>query len=183
MTDTDDQDDEAPPSGRGRRTFHITVSDAPDDMAPSIRQAARRTLQSQGFRRGCLDIAVLGDAEMRRQHARWSGEDSTTDSLAFDLRVEPIQGRVDGQLLVCKSMARRRARSRRGDWRAELLLYVVHGCLHLCGHDDHDPDDAARMHQEEDRLLTSLGWGAVFRGHQRRSAAKIVSRSRRGTKK
>ncbi len=167
MTETDDQDDQPPSSGRRRRTLKITVNDAPDELTASIRNAARRALQSHGFRQGRLDIAVLGDAEMRRQHARWCGEDSTTDSLAFDLRNESVDGLVDGQLLVCKSVARRRARSRRSDWRAELLLYVVHGCLHLCGHDDHDAAEAARMHEEEDRLLTALGWGPVFRAAAR----------------
>ncbi len=176
MTETDDQDDQVPSAGRRRRTLKITVSDAPDDMAPPIRDAARRALQSQGFREGSLDIAVLGDAEMRRQHARWRGEDSTTDSLAFDLRDKPVDGHVDGQLLVCKSVARRRARSRRSDWRAELLLYVIHGCLHLCGHDDHDAAESARMHEEEDRLLTALGWGPVFR------TAEVGSGARRGAK-
>jgi probable rRNA maturation factor len=180
MTDTDDQDDQATSSDRRGRTLKITVTEAPDDMAPSIRKTARRALQSQGFRHGRLDIAVLGDAEMRRQHARWSGEDSTTDSLAFDLRDESVHGLVDGQLLVCKSMARRRARSRKSDWRAELLLYVVHGCLHLCGYDDHDAAGATRMHMEEDRLLTGMGWGPVFRAAGCRSAAGSVSRSCRG---
>ncbi len=180
MTETDDQDDQAPPSGRRGRTLEITVGEVPDNMAPLIQQAARRALQSHGFRQGRLDIAVLGDAEMRRQHARWSGDDSTTDSLAFDLRTEPTDGLVDGQLLVCKSVARRRARSRKGDWRAELLLYVIHGCLHLCGFDDHEVDDATRMHEEEDRLLTVLGWGAVFGGDGRRKSAKAVPRSPQG---
>ncbi len=176
MTDTDDQDDQAPPSSRRGPVLKITVNEAPDELAPPIRKAARRALRSQGFRQGRLDIAVLGDAEMRRQHARWRGEDSTTDSLAFDLRDESVDGLVDGQLFVCKSMARRRARSRRSDWRAELLLYVIHGCLHLCGYDDHDTAEATRMHDEEDRLLTALGWGPVFRG------AGAVSGSRRGKK-
>jgi probable rRNA maturation factor len=44
----------------------------------------------------------------------------------------------------------------------ELLLYVVHGVLHCLGHDDHDPDAAARMHAEEDRVLAAVGVGVTY---------------------
>ena len=42
--------------------------------------------------------------------------------------------------------------------RAELLLYVIHGILHLSGHDDHDPDDARRMHAVSLDLLRAIGY-------------------------
>ena len=40
----------------------------------------------------------------------------------------------------------------------ELVLYVVHGVLHLCGFDDHDPADRARMRDAEARVLEHLGF-------------------------
>ena len=169
MTETEEQPEpkRKPPSGNHRRRLMITIHDGPDGMEEPLREAARHTLRSQGFRSGQLEIAVVGDTEMRRLHARWLGDDSTTDVLTFDLRERPKAGSVDGQLLLCKSVARRRARARGTDWRDELLLYVVHGCLHLCGHDDHSETDAARMHALEDKILTELGWGAVFSGRTR----------------
>lgn len=44
----------------------------------------------------------------------------------------------------------------------EMTLYVLHGVLHCLGHDDTDEDSFARMHAEEDRLLTAAGLGALF---------------------
>jgi ssRNA-specific RNase YbeY (16S rRNA maturation enzyme) len=44
-----------------------------------------------------------------------------------------------------------------------LLLYGVHGLLHAIGHDDHEPGAHALMHAEEDRLLTKIGVGPIFR--------------------
>ncbi len=189
MSTSDDQaDQDHPPSGSKRARLHIEVSGGPDGMERDIRDAARRAIRSQAYTQGTLEIAIVGDTEMRRQHEMWMRLDTPTDVLSFDLRddvdavpqaqqslqsLQPTSrktrrtdpGRsVDGQLIVCKSVARRRARARGSDWRAELLLYVVHGCLHLCGHDDHDPDAAAKMHEQEDRILTALGWGAVFAG-------------------
>ncbi len=162
MSDTDPYDDQEPPSGGRNRELTITINDSPDGLESPIRKAARATLTTHHIRHGTLDIAIIGDAEMRRQHAHWLNQDSTTDVLTFDLRDDDVEDRVEAQLLVCKSVARRRARSRKTDWHAELLLYVVHGCLHLCGFDDHTPEESARIHEQEDRILQKLGWGPVF---------------------
>ncbi len=109
---------------------------------------------------------------MRRQHRDWMGDGSVTDVLTFDMR--EIRGRprgrkagrpiepIDGQLLVCEAVARRRARAFKTDWRGELALYVVHGCLHLCGYNDCRRRDAAAMHRREDQILCDLEFGPVY---------------------
>ena len=48
----------------------------------------------------------------------------------------------------------------------ELLLYVVHGTLHLLGFDDQRPEDARAMHKKEDQLLSELGHGFVYQKEQ-----------------
>jgi len=146
---------------RGDRLI-VTVSGNTSGLKSEIIDVAGRALRSQGLVRGSLHVAVVGDTVMRRQHRRWLGEDSTTDVLTFDLRDVPKKGFVEGELLVCSALARRRARADRRDWKPELLLYVVHGCLHLSGRDDCDESQAARMHRIEDRILSSLGWGPVY---------------------
>lgn len=176
MTGTEDQA-EQDPSGNRRRRLSISIADCPEGMNRPMRDAARRTLQKHGYRQGRLEIAVVGNAEMCRQHARWMGDNSSTDVLTFDLRDKPEAGLVDGQLLVCRSVAKRRARSRNADWRGELLLYVVHGCLHLCGYDDQDEADASRMHEREDEILVGLGWGEVFSKAGRRRLKAKTKRS------
>lgn len=142
-------------------------------MAAKIRRTARATLQSQGFGDGSLEIAVVGQRQMCRLHRLWLGHDAATDVLSFDLRECPRPGQVDGQVVVCAAVARRAAQAHDTDWRGELLLYVVHGCLHLCGFDDLRPHGAARMHKEEDRLLTALGWGPIFSGARPAPAAAM----------
>ncbi|HVP09912.1 MAG TPA: rRNA maturation RNase YbeY [Phycisphaerae bacterium] len=140
----------------------VVVCDAPAGMEAEIRRAARRAMQAGGYHSGRLEIAIVGDAEMRRQHQRWLGRATVTDVLSFDLRDRAEPGRVEGQLIVCETVARRQAKLHDADWRGELLLYVVHGCLHLCGHDDRRAVHAAEMHAREDQLLSLLGWGPVF---------------------
>ena len=170
MTASETNPDTDPAGDRHRRRLTISVTGCAEELAALIRRAARRTLESQGHRRGRLEVAVVPDAEMRRLHHRWLADAEPTDVLSFDLREDPRDKLVDGQLIVCRSVARRRARSRKADWRGELLLYVVHGCLHLCGWDDKEAEEAARMHREEDKLLSELGWGAVFAPRAARAA-------------
>jgi len=121
-----------------------------------------------------LDIEVIDTAEMKRQHKQWMGDGSVTDVLTFDLCDRP-RGPIEGQILVCVDVAKKRA-GPRGDWKRELALYVVHGCLHLCGYDDHDPRDYKKMHAREDEILESLGLGRVF-AEQTISKAKRTRRT------
>ena len=174
---------------RERNRVVITVSGRPEKLAERIHRVARAVLRTEGVRQAALDVAVVGDARMRRENRRWLGEEGVTDVLTFDLREEErsdergrgsVEGRrrpwIDGQVIVCQSVARRKARARGADWRKELLLYVVHGCLHLCGYDDERSEDAERMHRREDEILTALGLGAVFSGDPARSRRAEVLR-------
>jgi probable rRNA maturation factor len=125
---------------------------------------ARAALLGAGAESGTLDVTFVNDGLMRQLHGHWLGANRTTDVLSFDLRAGPGAAGVEGEVVVCLPAARRAARSRGGDWKAEGLLYVAHGCLHLCGYDDRAAKGAARMHRREDDLLESLGWGRVFSG-------------------
>jgi probable rRNA maturation factor len=170
------------PAGAEKQDIGVVVSGSPSGLRERIRRAAVEAVHSQGYCHGRLEIAIVDAAEMRRQHKQWMGRATLTDVLSFDLRDRPEGGFVDGQLIVCEAVARREAGRQDTDWRGELLLYVVHGCLHLCGHDDHRAADAAKMHEQEDRLLSLLGWGPVFAGpvSGRPAGAPAARRLRRG---
>ena len=58
--------------------------------------------------------------------------------------------------------AKRSSAQRGTDVAAELLLYALHGTLHLCGYDDRSRAGFERMHAREDELLVALGVGPVF---------------------
>lgn len=126
-----------------------------------LEQHLARAARRLGVRKGRLSVAIVGDRRMATLHQRFSNTPGTTDVLTFDLR-EPGQHTLEGELILCRDQARRQARRRGHDVRLELLLYAVHGLLHLLGHDDHHPAGYRRMHQVEDRLLASLGLGRVF---------------------
>lgn len=124
------------------------------------------------LRRGELGVVVVGDQRMSELHQQYHHDASTTDVLTFDLRdwqeTSPPDDppAVQGEIYICLDEARRRAESLGHDVRGELLLYAVHGLLHLLGYDDHDLRDFHRMHAMEDELLEAVGVGRVFANDQ-----------------
>ena len=114
-TEAGDPLPDEPPSRAG---LSIAVSGCTADVLADLERAARHALAQQRIASGSLEIAVVDDAEMSRHHAQWLGDDSTTDALTFDLRDEDADdATVDGQLVVCEAVARRRAAAAGPDWR------------------------------------------------------------------
>jgi rRNA maturation RNase YbeY len=109
-----------------------------------------------------LSVALVGNARMAALHQQFMAISGPTDVLTFELDYDP-RGRVTaGEVVVCVPHALREARRRRRPPRDEVLLYALHGMLHLCGYDDRTARDFARMHRREDQILDELGVGAVF---------------------
>lgn len=121
---------------------------------------ARRAAAALGVA-GRLSVRVVDDSRMAEAHERYAGVAGTTDVLTFDLTESP-GAPLEVDLLVCGDEAERQASARGHEAGRELLLYVLHGLLHCLGHDDHDEAAAARMHDEEDRVLRAIGVGATF---------------------
>jgi probable rRNA maturation factor len=137
-----------------------------------IRRVVRAVLKAEGCAGAEISVALLGEAAVRELNSQYLHRPDETDVLAFDLADEDVSeadGRdadrrapLLGQVVVNVDLARRRAAERRVDPAGELMLYVVHGCLHLLGHDDAEPARADAMHRREDELLEQLGYGRVF---------------------
>jgi probable rRNA maturation factor len=122
---------------------------------------------------GEVRLKIVGDAEMAEAHETYAGVPGTTDVLTFDLiDGESVRtGVLDADIMLCLDESQRQAAKRGHDARRELLLYAIHGILHCLGHDDHDAEAYATMHEQEDRLLAALGVGATFaRDEHRRDA-------------
>lgn len=109
-------------------------------------------------RRPGLSVAVVfvSDPRLAELHERYLGDPTPTDVMAFDLGA-PGLGPA-GEVYVSVDRARAVALARDLAPDRELALYVVHGCLHLCGYDDHRPRDRARMRAAERVVLARLGY-------------------------
>jgi probable rRNA maturation factor len=109
---------------------------------------------------GDLSLSLVDDREMARLHGEFSGDPTPTDVLAFPLEGPGPAGAgfPAGEVVVSVETAVREARARGLRPRTEVLLYAVHGILHLRGEDDHDPVRARRMDRRTLALLRGLGY-------------------------
>jgi len=101
------------------------------------------------------DIAVVASAEIAAMNRRYLGHAGPTDVLSFDMSDSGSRG-ISAQIVVCGDVAVKQARARGLGQQRELMLYVVHGLLHLMGYDDQSPRGAAKMHAREDEILEAF---------------------------
>jgi probable rRNA maturation factor len=113
---------------------------------------------------GELSLALVGDTKMSDLHQQFLGIAGPTDVLTFPLQSDAKGRVIGGEVVICVAEARRRCRKSGGKLREELLLYALHGLLHLCGYDDRTDREFKAMHRMEDRILSQLGVGPVFAG-------------------
>lgn len=102
---------------------------------------------------GEVSLVFLTDDALARLHGRFLNDPTTTDVITF--AGEPAHG-VGGEICVSVDTAAAYARAHGHDFAAELTLYVVHGWLHLAGHDDLAPAKKRLMRRAEGRAMKLL---------------------------
>jgi probable rRNA maturation factor len=125
----------------------------------AIRKVLRQGLKAEG-KDAELSVALVGDSEMAALHERFLGRRSVTDVLSFPYEV--ADEFVSGEIVVNAERAVREAARRPHSAQDELLLYVVHGLLHLLGYDDRRAADRRHMRQREQAVLKAAGCKVEF---------------------
>jgi len=141
---------------------------------------------------GELSLAFLTDAALAKLHAQFLGDPATTDVITFEGAGETgagetgagetgtgktgtgetgttgtgttgtAQPQMAGEICVSVDTARAYAQKHGRVFAEELLLYVVHGWLHLAGYDDLQPAKKRRMRAAEKRAMALLGKTGVM---------------------
>ena len=116
-----------------------------------LRALARSVLLGEDAERSELSVSFVTEDEIADLHEHYMHEDGPTDVLSFPLDDdgEGEDGvRVLGDVVIAPSVA---ARSRPDDSAAEIRLLLVHGILHLLGHDHMRDDEKAEMWTRQER--------------------------------
>ncbi|NBO92728.1 MAG: rRNA maturation RNase YbeY [Planctomycetia bacterium] len=121
-----------------------------------LREAARAVLEGEAIREYEISLAFVDDSTIHRLNKQYLNHDEPTDVLSFPLS-GPKAKKLEGELILGAEVAARQAGERGHDVQAELILYVIHGLLHLCGYDDLDDTAAATMRERERHYLEVLG--------------------------
>jgi probable rRNA maturation factor len=117
-------------------------------IAEVVAFVARR----EGVALADVDVAVVGLKDMVSLHRRFLGRTRGTDVLSFDLSEADTRG-ISAQIVVCGDTARREAPLHGLGLQGELMLYVIHGLLHLTGYEDATVRGASRMRARQEELL------------------------------
>jgi probable rRNA maturation factor len=115
-----------------------------------------------------LGVHLVATPEIIRLNGQFLRHAGPTDVIAFDYsepgRRTPDPGprtldpgpQLCGEIFICVDEAVSQARKFRTSWQSEIARYLVHGVLHLLGHDDSRPVDRRKMKQAENRRLREL---------------------------
>lgn len=124
-----------------------------------LRSAVAAVLPEEGITTAAINIAIVDDPTIHDLNRRFLNHDEPTDVLSFLL--DDTDG-IEGDVIVSAETAIRSAA--RYDWPPadELLLYVIHGTLHLVGYDDLDDASRAEMRSRERYYLAALGLQAKY---------------------
>jgi probable rRNA maturation factor len=126
-------------------------------LARRVRSRARALLAALGRPESSLSILLTTDGRIRTLNRRWRSVDHATDVLSFPAHAPPGSGPDLGDLAISLDTARRRAARAGRSVGAEVDRYLVHGLLHLVGHDHQGPAAAREMARVEDELLGRAG--------------------------
>ena len=147
----------------------------PVDVARWVR-LAEQVLDAEGVRGDAeLSVLFMSEASIAELNEKFMGEDRPTDVLAFPIDDDPMQrGRFPdngpagpsrdrefpddlpvllGDVVICPAVAARQAPEHGQSLEDELALLVVHGILHVLGHDHADEEETKAMQAKEQDLL------------------------------
>ena len=134
-------------------TVDVQIAELGGSPAPAATEIARWAGEARGEDSRSLCLRVVGEAEAAALNARFRDRDRATNVLAFPAE-EPG---VLGDIAICAPVAAREARQQDKALADHFAHLVVHGVLHLLGHDHGTPAEAADMESRESEVLGRFG--------------------------
>lgn len=126
----------------------------PEGYADALVAAVKIAAESAGIVAGEIEIAVVDDARIHELNRRHLDHDWETDVISFPYELH--ENFVSGELIISWETASREAQVTGWAGLTELVLYAIHGTLHLVGMDDQDETQRAEMRRAELAVLGQL---------------------------
>jgi len=139
---------------------------------PLLRRMTRLLLENFcGIENYELCIHLVAAPEMARVNQQFLQHEGSTDVITFDFEDSPpaspspvgreragvrVLSSLHGEIYICLDDALKQSHQFRTTWQSEVIRYVIHGVLHLLGHDDLKPAARKKMKREENRLLQEI---------------------------
>ncbi|MEO9595971.1 rRNA maturation RNase YbeY [Rhodopirellula bahusiensis] len=122
-----------------------------------LAEAAIAAASVEGCNRGSIGVRICDDATIHPINREFLQHDYPTDVISFPYELNPPT--VEGELVASFETAIENTSEPNNSLspREELLLYVVHGTLHIVGHDDQSPQPRAAMRRAEVKAMKAIG--------------------------
>jgi rRNA maturation RNase YbeY len=127
-----------------------------------ISEVARDTLRSERVKDALVSITFLDRRAIARLNTKHLGHAGATDVISFGFVRATSHDPVIGDIYICPDVGRQNAKARRAPVREEISRLVVHGVLHVLGHDHPDGErrEGSDMWRRQERLVRRAGNGA-----------------------
>ena len=126
-----------------------------------LREIAGALLADLKIEEAELGINLVAAREMILVNETFLRHEGSTDVITFDYSsaecgMRSAELNLHGELFICVEEAILQAKRFKTTWQSEIVRYLVHGVLHLLGHDDLKPHLRRKMKREENRLVRKL---------------------------
>jgi len=134
------------------------------DLAMDVLERAAQAVLTHQSADGDLTLVLTDNAQLHELNRDYLGIDAPTDVLSFPAsETDPETARPYlGDILISLPRAEEQARAAGHALKAEVQLLIVHGTLHLLGHDHAGDEDKARMWKAQAEVLERLGVSGII---------------------
>lgn len=106
-----------------------------------------------------ITIRIVDESESQAMNKKYRCRDQPTNVLSFPADLPPgVDHPLLGDLVICAPLLEREATAQGKESQAHWAHLVIHGVLHLLGHDHQQPDEADEMEALETAILASIGY-------------------------
>ena len=111
----------------------------------------KKVAEKEGFKVKDLNYIFCSDVYLHKINVDYLDHDTFTDIITFDNSED--ESTIEGDIFVSIERVRENSYTLKTVFDEELKRVIVHGLLHLCGHDDHSVEDKAEMRSLEDEFI------------------------------
>ncbi len=105
---------------------------------------------------GILNVIFVNDTYIQALNKAYRGKDKPTDVLSFNYEEERSDSDLGGEIYVSVETAERQAKDHKHSFEDELIKLIVHGILHVHGHDHEEEEDYKKMYAIETLVLGKI---------------------------
>jgi len=156
------------PSGQLAHEIDVAVCNAQNLVSideARLREVTADVLKGEQVSSAEISLALVDDAAIHEVNRKYLAHDHPTDVISFrfdDADVGVFPTRLEGEVVISCETARRIAEELGCPVAHEVMLYLVHGLLHLCGFDDLSDEDRRQMRRREKWHLQKLAIPAHY---------------------